>query len=447
MADGYSILVVDDEPAIVRLLCRELSGATHVVFSASTAAEALAHAHSRSFDVAIVDICLPDGRGTDLMQTLRSLQPEMEVICVTGHGSIGDAVEAMRLGAYDYVTKPFNLDELELVVERAYQKSSLRLENRRLRYAKMASGDVVVGMSPAMRKIMYLAERVAPTDVPVLLMGPSGAGKEVMAHAIQRRSHRRDMQFVIKNCATLSRELANSELFGHVRGAFTGALHNHGGLMVEAHKGTLFLDEIGELPLEVQGALLRVLENGSYTPVGEKGSRNCDIRFIFATNRDLAQEVQEGRFSEALYHRINVFTIVVPSLRERMEDVPLLVEHFLQTLPVAQGQQITLDDAAMACLSRYDWPGNVRELRNVIERAVILSENGRIVLRSLPAELVAGGKRSAFIERGSLREMEKTRIIEALKICQENKSLAAKHLGISRKTLYRKLHMYGLTSY
>lgn len=445
MADSYSVLVVDDEPAIARLLKRELENDVRSVRTAHSAREALQEAGTADFDVAVVDIRLPDVRGIDLMQELRSVQPDMEVICITGHGTIGDAVEAMRLGAYDYITKPFNLEEMELVVERAYQKASLRSENRRLRHAHVAIDDLIVGTAPPMREVRYLLERVAPTDVPVLLTGESGAGKEVLAHAIQRRSLRREAHFVIKNCATLQKDLARSELFGHVRGAFTGALHTHGGLFGEAHKGTLFLDEIGDIPPEVQSSLLRVLENGAYRPVGDKAQKKCDIRFIFATNRNLAMEVEAGRFNEAFFHRINVFTIHLPPLRQRREDIPLLVEHFLRILPVGHGQALKVHPTAMDCLCRYDWPGNVRELRNVIERGIILSENGVITLRSLPHELSArpdAGSGAPPAE--SLKSMERSQIERMLELCGGNRTLTAEKLGISRKTLYRRLRAYGL---
>ncbi len=448
MSDAYSVLVVDDEPAIARLLKRELESEICSVQTAHTAQDALQEANKTDFDVAVVDIRLPDARGIDLMQELRAVQPDMEVICITGHGTIGDAVEAMRLGAYDYITKPFNLEEMELVVERAYQKASLRSENRRLRHAHVAIDDLIVGTAPPMQEVRYLLERVAPTDVPVLLTGESGAGKEVLAHSIQRRSLRSEAHFVIKNCATLQKELARSELFGHVRGAFTGALHNSSGLFGEAHKGTLFLDEIGDIPPEVQASLLRVLENGTYRPVGDKVQKKCDIRFIFATNRNLAAEVEAGRFNEAFFHRINVFTIHLPPLRERREDIPLLVEHFLRILPVGHGQRLDVHPAAMDCLCRYSWPGNVRELRNVIERGIILAERGMITLRSLPHELSApssaGEMPAVEPEEKSLKSLERVQIERMLDLCGGNRTETARKLGISRKTLYRRLQTYGL---
>lgn len=443
MNDAYHILIVDDEKAIVRLLQRELSGDKRQTHIAHNAAEAMHCARKHDLRVAVLDIRLPDMSGIELMQELHSIQPDMEIICITGHGTIGDAVEAMKLGAYDYITKPLNLDELRMVVERAAQKAELRVENRRLRHAQTAPDDMLVGTAPPMQELRFLMERVAPTDVPVLLTGPSGAGKEVLAHAIQRKSLRKDAHFVIKNCATLQKDLARSELFGHVRGAFTGAHQNSAGLFTEAHKGTLFMDEVGELPLDVQPSLLRVLENGTFRPVGDKVSRRCDIRFIFATNRNLAEEVEAGRFNEALFHRINVFSIAIPPLCERSQDIPLLVEHFLRILPVAQGQCWRVDAAALRLLRAYSWPGNVRELRNVIERAVILAEDGVVTPRCLPADLSSplspasstrDSKASAL-----LRDMELEQIQTVLEECKGNRTQAAQKLGISRKTLYRKL--------
>ena len=457
MNSHYHILVVDDERAIARLLQRELQNEHRQVHAAHSSAEALRCAQEHDLRVALVDIRLPDASGIDLMQQLRDIQPDMEVICITGHGTIGDAVEAMKLGAYDYITKPFSLEELGMVVERAHQKAALRTENRRLRHTRPMLGDLMVGEAPAMREVRYLLERVAPTDVPVLLTGSSGAGKEVLAHAIQRQSRRSESHFIIKNCATLQKDLARSELFGHVRGSFTGAHQNSAGLFTEAHKGTLFMDEIGELPLDVQPSLLRVLENGSYRPVGDNTPRNCDIRFIFATNRNLAAEVEAGRFNEALFHRINVFTIKLPSLHERPQDIPLLVDHFLHSLPVAQGQEWRVDPQAMRRLMAYDWPGNVRELRNVIERGVILAENGLITPRCLPGDMGTPAPQtppetvampsaetpSPAPHAPSLKEAEIQQIQSMLHQCGGNRTLAARQLGISRKTLYRKLQTMG----
>lgn len=334
---SYSVLAVDDEPSIGKLLEKELSTPARAVHVAGSARQARERLRRATYEVVVLDIRLPDADGIEFMVELRQRYPDMEVILITGHGNIDNAVEAMKLGAYDYITKPFNLTELEVVVERAYQRAFLRNENRALRHAhdRGRPGVTLIGNSQVIKEVRYLIEKVAPTDVPVLITGESGAGKEVAAHAIQSLGTRADKPFIIKNCATLQKELARSELFGHVRGSFTGALESRDGLMAFANKGTLFLDEIGELPMEVQASLLRVLENKTYRRVGEKDHRSCDIRLIFATNRTLAGEVEAGRFHEALYHRINVFNIEMPPLRERKEDIPLLAEFFLARLGVA----------------------------------------------------------------------------------------------------------------
>lgn len=334
---------------------------------------------------------LPGAEGLGLLKDLLELQPEMEIICLTGEGNIRDAVEAMRMGANDYVTTPVEPGRLIQVVERATQKAALRREARRQEDSRDVE-DMVIGDSPRMKQVKYLLEKVAPTDVPVLLHGPSGAGKEVLAHAIQRRSLRRSAPFIIKNCASLSKELARSELFGHMRGSFTGATADSAGLFAEADKGTLFLDEIGDLPLDVQPSLLRALENGTYRPVGGREIRTCDVRLIFATNRNLAAAVEAGTFNEALYHRIHVFTLELPSLSEHAEDIPRLVEHFLRVLPLATGRDLRVDPAIYGCLKSYSWPGNVRELRNVIERAIILADNGLISGKGLPPEIACSSE-------------------------------------------------------
>lgn len=452
-ASFYNLLVTDGDAESAALLRRRLETPARRVFTAHGVKDALRVAAEHEVDVAVLALHLPDGSGIDLMRELRRMQPDMECVCATADGSVGEVVEAMRLGANDCLTKPFHLEELELVVERAWQKAYLNAENRRLR-TKVIGNDLLVGDSPKMREVRYLVDKVAPTDVPVLLTGPSGAGKEVLAHAIQRQSRRADGPFVIKNCASLQKDLARSELFGHVKGSFTGATSDSVGLFGEADKGTLFLDEIGDLPLDIQPSLLRVLENGTYRPVGARDPRTCDIRFLFATNRDLVAAVEAGTFNEALYHRIHVFSIELPALKERPEDIPALVDHFLRILPVAERQRPTVDACIMGCLLRYAWPGNVRELRNVIERAVILAENGRVTSRGLPPEIgcdcnpdlpepgewnPADLVRRAAAPSEALDDVEYAHILKILAQCGHNRTQAALRLGISRRTLYRKL--------
>ena len=492
MQKTYSILVVDDEESICRLLQKELATPQRRVDIAFTATEALARCRQESFEVIILDIRLPDGNGLDLLFLFLSLLPDAKIIMITGYADVDKTVTAMRNGAYDFMTKPFTLEKLELTIERALAVVSLERENRSLRLSSHTLQQPLVGDSAAMAQVAYLIEKVAPTDVPVLITGDSGTGKDVVAAALHQASLRSGLPFVVKNCASLQPELARSELFGHVKGAFTNALASSEGLITFAHKGTLFLDEVGELSPEVQAQLLRVLESHRYRRVGEKEERRVDVRFLFATNRNLLHEVQSGRFHEAFFHRINVFQINLPPLKDHKEDIPLLVQHFLAQLN--QGKKhYTLGPQVMHHLLHYNWPGNIRELRNVIERGMILAENGIITEKSLPAECLVPpsfhGKlkrqadsaapwepqdvspasappppaahaahdvaqtapRASLLNvdahRGQedpllLEHVEREHIAKVLLLAKGNKHLAAQWLGISRKTLYRKLaHM------
>ncbi|MBU4261617.1 MAG: sigma-54 dependent transcriptional regulator [Proteobacteria bacterium] len=439
--EKYPVLVIDDEEPIRRLLQKELANSSREVFTAATAAEAMALVRNRWFDVIIMDLRLPDTTHLDLLIKVRDSIPHTEVIMITGHGDIDSAVEAMKLGACDFIPKPFNLDRLDLVVEKAHQRVRLSRENMILRHkAGYDQGSIkFIGNSMAIRNIQFLIDKVAPANIPVLITGESGVGKDVVAHAIHDRSSRGGNQIIIKNCASLQKELARSELFGHVKGSFTGAGESREGLMSYAHESTLFLDEIGELPLEVQASLLRMLETQTYRRVGEKDERRVDIRFLFATNRDLADEVKKGRFNEAFFHRINVFNIDIPPLRERKEDLPLLVDYFLTSLS-PDTTTYRMVQSTMDCVLRYDWPGNIRELRNVIERSIILAENGIITERCLPRELVVAAETSeASI---TLESVEKTHILKMLNFYNGNRRKAAEALGISRKTLYRKMNEF-----
>ncbi len=435
------ILVIDDEESIRRLLQKELAGGGREIVLADCAAKAMHMVRDRSFDVIIMDLRLPDIAGLDLLIKVRDVSPCSEVIMITGHGDIDTAVEAMKFGAYDFIAKPFNLDRLDLLVEKAHQRSKLLVENRLLRHnmGNKRSPVQFVGKSKAIKDIQYLIDKVAPATIPVLITGESGAGKDVVANAIHARSVRAENPMIIKNCASLQKDLARSELFGHARGSFTGAAESQEGLMSFAHQSTFFLDEIGELSLGVQASLLRLLETQTYRRVGEKEERKVDIRFLFATNRNLAREVQKGRFNEAFFHRINVFNISIPSLCEHKEDLPLLVDYFLTKLS-PDGTIYQVAQGAMECLLHYDWPGNVRELRNVLERCIILAENGVITKNCLPHELLMGeGQTESAM---SLESMEKQHILKIFDFYNGNRQKTADALGISRKTLYRKMNLY-----
>lgn len=449
MANKYSVLVVDDEQPILRLLEKEFSTEDREIETASTAQEAREKLARKMFDVIVLDIRLPDADGLELFEEFKGRIPDVEIVLITGHGDIDSAVVAMRMGAYDYIPKPFALDRLELVMDRAFQRVCLQRENRGLRLSQGEDNlfGRLIGKSKAIKQILYLVEKVAPTDVPVLLTGESGVGKDVVARAIHDRSNRATEPLIIKNCATLQRELMRSELFGHAKGSFTGATESQEGLIAYANKGSLFLDEIGDLPLEVQASLLRVLEAKKYRRIGGKEERQADIRFLFATNRNLAAAVEDGEFNEALFHRINVFKIEIPPLRERKEDIPLLVEHFLGRLS-PRADSAAISEKAMGCLLSYNWPGNVRELRNVLERSLILAENGLVTESSLPKELVDRPHTENQTDQGfaanTLESMEKDHILHMLSLYGGNRQKTAQALGIGRKTLYRKLEKYGL---
>ncbi len=443
--NSIQILLVDDEVSIRRLVEKEIGDARRIVSTAGSAAQAFDLIRRRVFDVIVLDIRLPDADGMELLDQFREAVPDVAVIFITGHGNIDGAVEAMKRGAYDYIAKPFSLDRLELVIEKAYQRVCLQRENRLLRHAQSYQPpSLFVGGSPAVQQIHFLIEKVAPTDVPVLITGESGSGKDVVANAVHLRSKRAEQPLIIKDCGTLQKELVRSELFGHCKGAFTGAVRSQEGLLTLAHRGTLFLDEIGELPADVQASLLRFLETRTYRRVGEQQERAVDVRFLFATHRNLEHEVKCGRFHEALFHRINVFHIELPPLRRRKEDIPLLVEYFLRTLAAGRSPA-QVSKAVMQRLMSYDWPGNIRELRNVIERGIILCENGLITPKSLPHNLSDQSSQSPGDEPPLLLSLvEKRHILRVLEMAAGNRSQAADMLGISRKTIYRKLKEFGL---
>ncbi|KJR97539.1 MAG: chemotaxis protein CheY [Desulfobulbaceae bacterium BRH_c16a] len=439
--EKYSILVIDDEEPIRRLLHKELESDTRNVLTAGDAAEAMTMIRNHWFDVIIMDLRLPDVHDLDLLIEIKDSVPHIEVVMITGHGDIDSAVKAMKLGACDFIRKPFNLEQLDLVVEKAHQRVLLSRENRILRHNSGLEQEQVqfIGNSRVVGEIKFLINKVGPARIPVLITGDSGVGKDVVARLIHQRSACAASPMIIKNCASLQKELSRSELFGHMKGSFTGASESREGLMSFAHDSTLFLDEIGELPLEVQASLLRVLETQTFRRVGEKEERKVNIRFLFATNRNLAEEVEHGRFNEAFFHRINAFTIRIPALRERKEDLPLLVNYFLTRLS-PDHTAFRIVDRAMDCIFRYAWPGNVRELRNVIERSIILAENNIITERCLPRELLSASEEGHAAL--TLESVEKNHILKILNFYDGNRQKTAETLGVSRKTLYRKLAQY-----
>jgi two-component system NtrC family response regulator len=440
------ILVVDDEESIRRSMGKALSKMQGTVRTADSARRAFELIEQQEFDVILVDIRLSDGDGLELLEEFKQAIPDVEIILITGYGNVRTAAEAIKFGAYDYITKPFTLDRVELVVEKAYQRVCLQRQNRRFRRAQtLHQVPQFVGRTSCVEHIHHLIEKVAPTNVPVLITGESGTGKDVVANAIHYRSQRAEQPLIIKNCGTLQKELMRSELFGYCRGAFTGANETRDGLIALAHQGTLFLDEIGELPLEVQAALLRVLETQTYHRVGDKHERQVDVRFLFTTNRNLAEEAQTGNFLEGLYHRLNAFQIHIPPLRERKEDIPLLVEYFLG-LPRVGSHPCRASKSVMQSLMNYSWPGNVRELRNVIDRGIVLAKDHIITESALPREFTEqSDPTTTDVPLIPLVELEKRHIQRVMEYVDGNHSQAAGILGIDRKTLYRKLKDYERT--
>lgn len=441
----HYVLVVDDEESIRRLLKNELSSGDRIVHTAENAQFARQALKKQQYDVIILDIRLPDADGLDLFAEFKMAAQDVEIILITGHGDIDNAVEAMRMGVFDYITKPCKLDRLEVVIDRAYQRVCLQRENKGLRHTQASKSEWcnLIGRSAPIQEIKFLIDKLTNSEVPVLITGESGVGKDVVARAIHERCPRSAQPLIIKNCAMLYREMVRSELFGHKKGAFTGATEAHEGLVSVAYKGTLFLDEIGDLPEDVQASLLRLLETKMYRRMGENKERRADVRFLFATNRDLGKAVEEGTFNEALYHRINVFNIHIPRLRERKEDLPLLVEHFLSLLSNGR-PPADMPEKTMKRLLAYDWPGNVRELRNVLERALILSEGRAVTENCLPKELLDTGHGQRDAPPMSLEKMEREHIAQVLSIYHGSKQKAAQALNIGRKTLYRKIQKYGL---
>jgi DNA-binding NtrC family response regulator len=437
-----TILIVDDDPGFRRLLETILRGQNYEVETAGSAAEALRAGARRQFHLVISDLKLPDGDGLAVLRWWNEHAPETPIIMITGFGSVASAVEAMKLGAVDYLGKPLSSpEELRLLVRKTLDGRAVAAERALLReeQAERFSCTDMVAEDPKMVRLLELVRRVASTGATVLITGESGTGKEVIARCIHQNSPRAQRVFVPVNCAALSPTLIESELFGHERGAFTGAVGQHAGRFERAHGGTIFLDEIGELDANLQAKLLRVLQDGSFERVGGSRQITADVRVIAATNRDLKQRVADGKFREDLYYRINTFPIEVPPLRERAADIPRLARFFLARAARTLGKPgLVLTEGAEAVVMRYGWPGNVRELENIIERMAILCD------REIGAEDLPFG--NAGQERPVLfKDIERHAILEALDANGGNRTAAAKQLGISLRTLQYRLKDYGIT--
>jgi DNA-binding NtrC family response regulator len=444
MPPPLRLLIVDDDESLRQMLARRFQRLGMAVTEAVDGEEALAKAGNTAYDVALLDLHMPGMDGIELLGRLKALRPEMEAIMLTAHGSIETAIQAMRQGAYDYLTKPFQLPELEIHVQKAREKVRLARRERQwveqLRYESPRYRLVGSGL----QRVLRLIEKVAPTDSTVLVRGASGTGKELVARALHLNSPRRERPLVTINCAALQETLLESELFGHEKGAFTGALQAKPGLFEVAEGGTLFVDEIAEMAAGLQAKLLRVLEDGHYRRVGGTQETHADVRVVAATNKPLEEEMKAGRFREDLYYRLAVVTIELPPLRERPQDIPELVEHFLTTRPVGP-TRCRIDPEAAAALAQYGWPGNVRELANVLERAQILAEDHAITLDDLPDSVVdAAPLAAAGGDPEHLREVERRHVLEVLQEHKGNKVQAARVLGISRRALYRLIAKYGL---
>jgi len=442
--EGY-ILIVDDEKTFRDTLAKVLIEEGYDVVTAPNGEVALQEISKQEFDVAFCDIHMPGIDGLRLLEEIRKVSPRTSVIIITAYGSIESAVQALKRGAYDYIVKPLIFDEVLVKVKNILGFQELSRDYKRLRAEVEERYDFsnIVGISPKISEILNLVKKVAPTKSTVLITGESGTGKELIAHAIHQNSTRKTERFIPINCAAIPENLLESELFGHVKGAFTGAISSKEGLFKIADKGTLFLDEVGELPLSLQAKLLRVVEDGEVLPVGGVKPIKADIRLIAATTRNLSKEVEKGNFREELYYRLNVVEIALPPLRERKEDIPLMVNHFVNRLNMELRKSVSgLDPQTMRILLSYSWKGNVRELQNVIERAMILCEGDIIMTSDLPS-LLSTGKEHIEKEEDNLkeilREYEKGHVIKVLEKTGQDKKEAARLLGLSLSSLYRKI--------
>jgi DNA-binding NtrC family response regulator len=440
-----SVLLVDDDDVFRGVLAREIARLGYAARMAGTGAEAIALAAELQPDIVLLDLRLPDQSGLDVLQGVREKSPSSEVIMLTGHGSIDTAIESIRLGAFDYVAKPCPLDELELRVHRALERRALTRRATLLERGLTPPdlGASFVGDSPEFRGLLQMIERVAPSDSSVLVTGETGSGKEMVAKLLHARSRRAQRPFVVVECAALQEALLQSELFGHERGAFTGADRAKPGLFEVAHGGTIFLDEIGEVSLTTQVKLLRVLDTSTFRRVGGTQEIRVDVRILAATNRDLQALVRQAAFREDLYYRLSTIALGVPSLRERPGDVERLAAHFLAVLNERMGVRRRLGAAAIDLLRRHQWPGNVRELRHAIEAAVVVCEGPEIAPEHLPPSLRAMSSGPAPAGNGesfpTLQQLEDTHIERALRMSNGHRGQAARLLGISERNLYRKL--------
>jgi two-component system response regulator HydG len=447
-----NLLVVDGENAI-RESCRDvaesLGFATHVAQSPDEVIHTL---DTASIDVVLLDMRIPGGSGIDLLRTIKRRRPEAVVVMMTGYATVHSAVQAMKAGAYDYISKPFTFDELRLVLDRVTAHLKLAVENRMLHDAMKAKHGFgsLIGRAPEMERLYRIISKAASSSHPVLILGESGTGKELVARSIHFGGSYRDRPFIPVDCGALVPTLIESELFGYVRGAFTGAVRAKDGLLATAEGGTIFLDEVGELPIDLQSKLLRAIQEKEIRPVGSNRAVPVNVRILAATNRDLESAVQQGTFRRDLFFRLNVLTLRIPPLRERKQDIPLLAGHFLERVTRTTGVHRTISDEALRRMLDYDWPGNVRELENCLERACALSSSATLQIGDLPTSLrnLANEDYPVLDPTSAqgvmpLSEVEKHAILQAIEQMHGDKLEAARRLGIGKTTLYRKLKEYG----
>jgi two-component system NtrC family response regulator len=446
------ILLVDDDASVRRVLQFKLQKQGYTVTTAADGEEALVALNEERFDLLLSDIRMPKLDGIQLLEHAREVQPGLKVVLITAHATVSQAVQAVKLGAFDYITKPFEDEELFVALDKALEFEKLESENQRLRgrLRRAEHNQKLIGAAPAFRQLKSMIRKIADTDATVLITGESGTGKELVARTIHYESARGDRDFIAVNCAAIPRELIESELFGHVRGAFTGAVRDKKGKFELADGGTLLLDEISELATELQAKLLRVLQEGVIAPVGAEKQKAVDIRLLAATNVDLQERLSAGNFREDLYYRLNVVPLQVPSLRERREDIPLLARTFVRKR--FPNSQIELAPDLIERLISYNWPGNVRELENLIERMLVLRRSDRLTVKDLPADFNSTDRGSTTgqddaVDQGqrSLEEIEKQAILAALQKTDWNKSKAARLLDIERHVLIYRLKKLGLS--
>ncbi|MCC8063179.1 MAG: sigma-54 dependent transcriptional regulator [Rikenellaceae bacterium] len=441
------ILIIDDEERLRGLLARIIGLEGYEVAQAGDCAAGLKMLERYDPDVVLCDVKLPDGNGVEMVGKIKAASPAAEVILLTAYGNIPDGVQAIKNGAFDYITKGDDNNKILPLLNRAAEKAGMQRRLARIdsKLSAEHSFDRIIGKSEAMRQAVELARKVAATDASVLLTGETGTGKEVFAQAIHHASPRAKGAFVAVNCSAFSKDLLESELFGHRAGSFTGATKDKKGLFEEADKGTLLLDEIGEMPVELQAKLLRVLESGEFIKVGETRPTKADVRIIAATNRDLRKEIAAGNFREDLYFRLSVFCICLPSLRERRGDIPEYIRFFAAHFADKMGRRIErIDDAYIAALERHAWQGNVRELRNVVERSLIMAEGNALTADCLSPEFRMPKSAGAAVDSLALDDLERGHILKVLETTHGNKAEAARLLGIGIATLYRKLESYGV---